>query len=192
MRRSILERNLFHLIAGSLLPLIGLLVPRDIIFWTSVSVAGLAIGVELARFTFGRVNDYVFTHIGVLFKEGERRAVSGATYMLIGTVGAFLFFDKSLAIMALLFLSLGDPAAAIVGTRYGRHRIFSKSLEGSAAFLSVSLIVAGLFALSGAISPVWPMLVGASVAALVELLPLPIDDNLTVPMFAGVVTAALL
>jgi len=190
--RSIVERNLFHLVAGSLLPIIGLVLHRDALFWASVAIASLLLVMELARFTSTSVNAYIFKYIGVLFKEEEAHTITGASYMLIATVGAFFFFEKSLAIMALFFLSIGDPMAALVGSRIGRIRYLGKSLEGSLAFLATSFVVAALFSLTGELNPLWPLLVGAAVAALVEALPLPVDDNLSIPMLAGAVTAMLL
>lgn len=180
------------MVAGSLLPLIGLSITHQIIFWVAVGLAGAAILLETCRFTFPNLNRVLFTYFGVLFKEKERQSITAATYMLIASVGAFLFLEKSLAILSLLFLSVGDSSAALVGSRYGRARFFGKSLEGSLVLFAISALIGWLFLLTGQVSPYWPILVGAAVAATVELLPLPLDDNLTIPLFAGATMAALL
>ncbi len=205
---SLIERNLFHMVTGSLLPLVALLFSHDritpvvidnaeqgvssIVLWAASAVAGLAIVGELGRFSLPSFNRFLFRHIGVLFKEEERYRITGATYLLIATVGAFLFLDRTLAVVALLFLSLGDPTAALVGSRYGRLKIWSKTLEGSIAFLLVALLTGAIFRLTGQIDIYWPLAVGAMVAAVVELLPLPIDDNLLTPLMSGAVMTALL
>ena len=178
--------------AGSLLPLSGLAVTHEIIFWVAVGVAGVAVLVELCRFAFPGMNTLLFEHLGVLFKEDERQRVTGATYMWIATVGAFFFFEKSVAILALLFLSVGDPAAALVGSRYGRVRVLGKSLEGALVFFGLAAIMGWVFLLTEQVAPYRPLAVGAAVAATVELLTFPLDDNLLIPLFAGAVMMALL
>ncbi len=79
---------------------------------------------------------------------------------------------------------LGDAFAALAGRAYGRTRFFGKSLEGYAAGLLVCLGWGAWVALGGHLP--WPVvIVGAMVASLVELLPIPLDDNLAVTLAAG-------
>ena len=83
----------------------------------------------------------------------------------------------------MLYNGLGDATAALVGKRYGHWRTrWGKSWEGFAAGLAVDLAV-GLavpgISLSGALA-------GAVVAATIEFLPLPLDDNLRVTIGGGV------
>ena len=137
------------MMVGSVLPVIALFVSHDVIFWSAVAAAGVAVLLEVTRFGFGSANDLLLRYFGVFFKEKERQRVTGSTYLLIGTVGAFHFLDKTVAIIALLFLALGDPSAAMIGSRWGRLRVGGKTLEGSAAFLAVSLLVGGIFVLTG-------------------------------------------
>lgn len=67
----------------------------------------------------------------------------------------------------------------MVGRRIGRtHATKRKTLEGFAAGLTVSFLVASLL-----ISPIIA-LIGATGGMLMELLDVP-DDNLTMPIFAG-------
>lgn len=92
-----------------------------------------------------------------------------------------MLFDKYVAITALLFLAVGDLAAAVVGERVGRRKIFGKTLEGSLACLMTCLAIGMLLAKLGLISPL-VIIVGAMAATLVEVLPLHINDNLTMPL----------
>ena len=102
-----------------------------------------------------------------------------------------------LAAAAMMALTWGDAAAAIVGRAWGRHRYRiggqSRSLEGSAAlalatFLSVTptlfLLAPGIYSLGRA------ALAGALVAAVAALLEPAAphgQDNLSVPVGAGIV-----
>ncbi len=105
--------------------------------------------------------------------------------MLIAAFIAFLFFGQTVAVAALLFLSLGDPAAAVVGRRMSGPRFLGKSPGGTAAFVVVSLLVVVVLVGSGAVQYHWGLLAGAVIAGLVELTPIPLDDNLTIPLLSG-------
>ncbi len=186
-----LERRVFHLVSASVLPLGALIVP----VWLVVSVAALGVTVavvlELARSRSAALNDWFLAHFSVLLKREERGRWLGSTYLLASTLVAFLAFDKYVAILALLFLAVGDPFAAVIGERLGRIKIGRKSLEGTLGFMVASLVVGGLVVGGGADIPFSAVLLGAAVGALIELVALPPDDNLTVPLAAGGVMTGL-
>jgi glycerol-3-phosphate acyltransferase PlsY len=103
-------------------------------------------------------------------------------------------FSKGVAIAVLWFNILGDAVSAIVGQRYGRVKFFKgkKSLEGSISFLVICIIVGLLLCLSPRVDlTLSKIIVGAIVATIVEALPLPVDDNLTIPIGAGIVMELL-
>ena len=111
--------------------------------------------------------------------------------MAAASLIVFLFFDKEIAILALMYIAVGDPLAGVVGKRYGRAKVGSKSVEGTLAF-AVGAGAAGCALIAGGLDvPYWVALGGAGVGALVELLPSPVDDNLTVPPVSGAVMWAL-
>jgi dolichol kinase len=122
-------------------------------------------------------------HTRTLLRVHERHRVTGATYMAVAYALAALLFPLPVAVAAMLYNGLGDAAAALVGKRYGHWRTsWGKSWEGFAAGLSVDLAVGLLLpgiSLPGA-------LLGALVAATIEFLPLPLDDNLRVTLGGGV------
>ena len=161
------------------------------VLWTAVAVLILALTAELLRFSWSGFNNLLLRYFGVLFKGTEAHNVTGATYLLLATVGAFLFFDREVAVAALLFLSLGDPIAGLVGSKLGRHRIGDRSVEGSAAFLLTTLAVAAVLLPAVHMAPYWVLAVGGLTAALTEVLPLPLDDNLIIPLTGGAVMTAL-
>ena len=97
------------------------------------------------------------------------------------------------AIAVLLTILTVPKRAALVGIQYGRRRIArNRSLEGSLAFFAATLVIAALVLGWGAEAPALAI-AGASAtiglgAAMCELLPLRIDDNLTIPLFVGFTT----
>lgn len=118
---------------------------------------------------------------GRVLRDEEERRLMGSTYFLFASILTILLFPKTIAIVSLLILILSDTAAALVGKGMGRRRLFRKTVEGTLAFLVSSLMIVWLY-------PGLDRLVG-SVAALgatlIEMLPLPLDDNLTIPLCAG-------
>ena len=155
------------------------------------ALSGIAIVTETARFRVPSLNRVLYDKLRPLLKVTEDRRVTGATYIAVSALIAFLVFDKHVAIAALFFLSLGDPAAALVGTRMKGPRVFGKSPIGSIAFFIVALAVVGVLSASDVLAFHWGLAVGAAVAALVELVPTGLDDNITIPLVAGVVMTAI-
>lgn len=178
-------RRLFHLIAGSMLPVAGIFLPWLVILVLSGTLASVSLGLDLTRINLPFLNRYFLRWLSPFLKKSEDRRITGATYMLIATFVGFLAFEQPVAVVALLFLAIGDPVAALVGTRTPGPRIFGKSPGGAFAFVGGSLLVVLVLVSSGFIQFHWGYVVGAVVAAGVEMAPIPLDDNLTVPLLTG-------
>jgi dolichol kinase len=82
--------------------------------------------------------------------------------------------------------------AAVIGEMYGIHRLFKKTLEGSLACLISCGLVAIIFTRLAPEVTQTVSIIGAITAAIVEVLPIPWDDNLNIPIVsAGVMTLAI-
>lgn len=149
-----------------------------------------AIGVEGLRTLVPPLNDLLMRYVPI-FKDRERWTVTGATYMILGAAVCFSLFSKEIAVLSLLFLVVGDPAAAVIGVRDRWLRLFGKSLAGTAAFATFAALAGLAATLHPALSFAWWIVPGAIAAALAELAPSPIDDNITVPVVAGATMTAL-
>jgi dolichol kinase len=130
--------------------------------------------------------------LGRIIRQAEAHTLTGATYVTLAALLTIVLFEKPIAITALLFMSVSDALASLVGIRFGRARFFGKSLAGSAAFF-VSAGVIGLLVLSA--TPLIA-LAGALVGTVVEAVPLKIggyrlDDNLSIPLIAGAAMTAV-
>ena len=148
-------------------------------------LSGAGLGLDLLRFRIEWLNRQFLHWLSPLLKSDEGCRLTGATYMLIGALFTFLLFGREVAVPALLFLSLGDPAAAVVGRRMPGPRIFGKSPGGTVAFVALGLVAVSVLTGSGAVEYHWGMLVGALIAGIVELTPGYPDDNLTIPLISG-------
>ena len=180
-------RRLFHAAVGSSIPVAAIFLADPLPALLTGILAIVSLSLDLTRFRVAWLNRIFLQSLRLLLKSDEYRRITGATYLLIGACFAFLLFDKPVAIAVLLFLSLGDPAAALVGRPIPGPRVFGKSPVGTLAFFAVSLLAVALLVFAGVTEFQWIFVAGAVVAGLVELAPSPFDDNLTVPLIAGAV-----
>jgi dolichol kinase len=127
--------------------------------------------------------------IGGSLRPGEHRGWIWPVHYLTGVATLLAFLaPAAVAATAVAFVVVGDALAALVGRRYGKHRFGAKSLEGSLACWAGCMAMGSLF-LPGR----WlAITVASTVATLVEALPLPVDDNWSVPLVAAVVLVLLL
>ncbi len=184
MKRE-LARKSFH-VASVVLPLLVWLAPRPVALAVLVPVAAVGLAVDLARLRL-RAPRYHFLRLTrTMLRPHERHGLAGATYMAVAYALALVLYPKPVAVAAMLYNGLGDATAALVGKRWGRHRTrWGKSWEGFAAGLAVNLAVG--CAVGWADPGLTPLgiVAGALAASVVELLPLPLDDNLRVTLGGG-------
>ncbi|MCB0833787.1 MAG: hypothetical protein KDC45_10015 [Bacteroidetes bacterium] len=149
-----------------------------------VVVGGLlvfAILLEYGRMASSTVNYWFIRFVGKMLREEETGSYSGATYLLLASFLSILVFHQDIAVLCLLFLIVGDSTAALVGRRFGKMHVFGKTVEGTLAFITVALVIALFF-------PAIPAIIrlgGVIVAALAELMPSRVNDNLRIPVVAG-------
>ena len=176
-----LRRKSIHLL-GLVVPILYFFTSRDLAIIGVGGLVTLALATELLKGVipaFRAIFLRIFSPI--LRSQEQKGGLTGATYFLIGSFLCILLFDKTLAIVCLCFLTLGDLCAALIGKQWGRIKLFSrKSLEGSLACFVVCTAAALLIGLHPVIA-----IAGALVATLIELLPIGVDDNVTIPIISG-------
>jgi dolichol kinase len=187
---SDMKRPLFHFLGGMIFPVAYYFIDQEIILRLIASVLFLVLLFELVRSKYPSFNEWAWRNFRGFFKDNEKNTITGMPYFIGGILVAVLFFDKPIAITALCFLTFGDVTAAIVGKKIGRHKLFPpRSVEGSAAFFIIAAVVG--FILKQYFFPasltVTAILVSALIAAVVETLPIALDDNLTIPIITGTV-----
>ena len=178
-------RRLFHVVAGSSIPISGIFISEILMIWALVALTASGLALDLVRFRVSWLNELFLNWMAPLLKQDEESHITGATYMVIAALFVFVVFGKEVAIPAMLFLSLGDPAAAIVGRRMPGFRIRNKSPLGTAAFICVGSGAAAILVAANGIDHYWAIWVGAGVAGVVELASIPPDDNLAIPILGG-------
>lgn len=135
---------------------------------------------------------------GAIARPSERYRVNSSTFYVMALIIIVLFLPKLPVIAAVLVLAFADPAASLIGKRWGRLTLFrDKTLAGSLAFFTVGTLAVASFLLVAASDLGVMHIAGASLiiafsGTLTELLSSRIDDNFSVPIVCAVVGTLLL
>ena len=178
-----ITRKIVHL-ATLVVPVGYLLTSEETVLLFLVPFFLCFLTVDLLRhFHCGLASLFRKYFFGRVLREEEKPTLMGSTYFLFSTILTVLLFPKSIAIASLFILILADTAAALVGRGIGRISIFGKTLEGSLAFFFSSLLIVWIYPnlnrFSGGLAAL-----GATV---IEILPIKVNDNLTIPLVAGAI-----
>ena len=137
---------------------------------------------ELARITGTRFP--VFTSITewASVKLELYEFATAPIFYAFGMILSLLLFPPSVGYASIATLTLGDGFASLLGKKFGKTRYpfnKAKALEGSLFGLTFAFLGATLF-----LDPVRAF-IAAITGMLTECLPLPINDNLVVPLASG-------
>ena len=118
-----------------------------------------------------------------MMRENEKKgALTGATWVFVGALFTILLIPYPFSILSLLFLSVGDTFAAIIGMQFPYLKLGEKTLSGSIAGF-IACIIIGLIIDIDTSNDI--LIFGAFMAMFIEITPLPFDDNVTIPIFSG-------
>ncbi len=137
---------------------------------------------------------------GILFfktlrnKERVRNKfqVSGSMYVLAAAIICTLLFSKPIAAIALTVMLISDTCAALFGKAFGTRKLYkSKSLEGTLAFFLSALFVNMLYEPIFHFTYAGVLACFAATAAEMFEDKIEIDDNLSIPLFVGIILSIL-
>lgn len=181
-----LGRKLYHLFGGLGLLSLYHVLGREPALWLYAVLTAVVLGLDIARLKVPALNRFVFDRFSSFIRSGERDRLTGTAPYLLGIGLSLLFYRTEIATAAICFLAFGDVAATTVGERYGRTKISGeKSLEGFLAFVAAAATAGFLLPLVDIQVMHGLVVAGALTAAGVELLPLPVNDNLVIPLASG-------
>ncbi len=176
-------RELIHG-SGFFIPILAVLFGVAPVALFIVSVTGFYIVSELARIR-GKSLPIFSTITRHAASQSELRQFALAPiYFAFGILVTLLIFPAPVSSAAIAIFTIGDSTASIIGGTISKKPLpfnGAKTLEGCLAFFIFSFLAASLF-----ISP-WFALIGALVGMIVEYLPLPINDNVLIPIITGLV-----
>jgi len=178
-----IKRKLVHL-ATLVIPVGYELTSKETVltFLIPLSLCLLAVDL-LRRYHSGLASLFRRLFFGRVLREREEHTLMGSTYFLLSSALLLLLFPKTIAIVSLLILTLSDTCAALVGKGIGKIPIFGKTLEGSLAFFCSALLIVWIYPHVNRFAGT----LAAAGAAVIELLPIHVDDNFTVPFTAAAI-----
>ncbi len=128
---------------------------------------------------------YFFEFFKIVDRKEDLKVMpaKGAINFFIGILLVSVFFDIKTLYISIAVLSLGDSFSTIVGKRFGKHKIpynRKKSVEGFFAFVVFAFIGSIFFC------DIKTALLVSIFGALIESLPLRVDDNISIPISVAV------
>lgn len=178
---------------------------RALIFWMTGIVTVFFLIVEFLRFRWQFWQNLFVKVAGPMLKGKEMDKMHGSVPYILALCLVVGFFPRDIAILSILFLTFGDPAAALVGGKYGTIRFYNgKSLQGTLGGIGGAFLAGFAFLLlisaAGVTSEyvLWDnhgirlenwitLFIGAIAALLIEFVSHEglLDDNLTIPVGAS-------
>jgi len=185
--KGFLLRKLLHFVSLGF-PLAIYLLDKKMYLSIIAFFLGGFLTADYLRFEVKSFRKFFKNFFGDMVKKEEQKFLTGATWVCFSAFFVALFFPPKIAILSLLFLSISDNIASIIGKLFGKIRIFKKkTLEGLLAFFMVSLIITSFF---HELSVTKKIIISLFVS-LIELFSGEIDDNLTVPLFSAILLSFL-
>lgn len=181
---SEVKRKAFHLLT---LSYIG-------VYWYNQTAGKLFLGGLLILAFLGEVfrlrnpgfNTWILRFLNGVHRPEEENQLSGLLWTLSGSLLTMLIYPHPrIVLVGLLFISLGDSAAALVGIHFGRIKIYNgKTLAGSLSCFLVCWVIAlsllpptdGRYFLVATLA--------AFFATIVEIIPWPLNDNFWLPILS--------
>lgn len=188
-KSSRVARSAVHVSLGVLIVLATLTLGKELTGLTLAALTALLLVLELSRFSNASLQSWALRYLGVFMRREEEERLTGASWFLTGCALTVALFPREIAVLSVLFLTLGDPLAGAVGHNSSRLKLWGKTLEGNLTFLAASLAGVVVLAAMHESPPVGVAVAGTIAATLVQALPTRLDDNLTIPLCSALAMA---
>lgn len=180
-------RKAFHAVNGLLVAgaLATVDLPRSMAAALLAAIAATLLVSDIVRLRHPRSNALFFTAFSRLASPREAEGMASSTWYALGLAITVALAPTEVAVTAILVLGLADPAASLVGQRWGRRPFMGGTREGTLVFFVVAFAIVGWRHGWAVALPV-----GAA-TALAERKSWPLDDNLTIAVVcaAGILAA---
>jgi len=159
-------------------------------FETATALLVLMWGIEAFRFSYAPFNRWLLQITRSMARPHETNHLTSATWYMCAAFLLACLWNLPVATLAIVICGLGDPAAAMIGRRFGRRKIYyGRTIAGCLGFLIVS-VAAGTVWLSvvydfDATRALSWSLGGGVFGMLAELFSRKIDDNFSIPLAAA-------
>jgi dolichol kinase len=184
-----LVRKGIHLFSLSI-PVVYFFTSKNLTLSLLLPITAAFVIVDATRYFIPSVSAWFYRWFGWLLRKHEtdsvRKRLNGASNVLISASLSIFILPKIIAINAFAIFIISDTTSALIGRRFGRHRFLAKSREGSLAFF-VSAVLVVLIAPKIDRLPMeyFIGIIAAAIGAIIEALPIKLDDNLSIPLGVG-------
>lgn len=186
-KKNELARSVFHVCSGvTIVLLYGLTgISKN---WTliilGIVVIFLLLG-DIFRQFVPPINHITKKVFKTLMRKNEEKTLAGSSYYLVGCWVAIFAFSKPVACSCILFLAIGDTLTKLVRELTGAQKTPRGFLQAFVTNFTASFLIAWfMLTASGDLEPLLPSILGATGASAGELVPK--VDNLTIPLFGGI------
>jgi len=180
-----LKRGMVHIAAALLIAALSLIVSRPLMILILGIFTAVFLVLDLIRLRWQQLNLFFTMMVGMFMRDYEVKRITGASFMLLGSLACMVLYGNEITVLAVSFLAIGDPLAHFVDDRWGKTKIGRKSVQGTIACFIGSAIIGLLWYANSLDTNLAIIFTGAAAASIAHLLPVDIDDNLTIPVLSG-------
>jgi dolichol kinase len=175
--------------SGIFIPILALLFGVPIIAVFIASVIGVYSVSEIARIKGKNVPFFSAMTRHAASQSELYQFTAAPVYFGVGILLTLVLIPAPASYGAIAIFCLGDSVASLLGGTLTKKPLpfnRTKTLEGSLSGFFFAFLAGAVF-----VTP-WAALLAAAVGMLVEYLPLPVNDNLLIPLCAGLVLMFLI
>ena len=185
--RTEIYRKLIHISSLAIPMSFRFIVSRTTMLRVLIPLTLIVFAIEIFRLENKSLKRIFYRLFGIMLRRHEINNYTGASYLMVSAIFCISFFSADVAFLALSSLAIGDTFAAIIGMMYGKRKIrgSKKSLEGSLACFVTTCLYALVFGAHPFIA-----VVGGISTTIAEVSPIPIDDNIKIPIISAVAMSA--
>ena len=177
------RRKIIHLSSSSI-ALIVYIYGKDFVLPFAISIGILLPILDYLRQKNLYLQNFYYIMFNDVTRYHEKNTLSGASWVFIGSSITILLFEQNIIIISILIMSLSDSFAAIIGIKYGKTKLFDKSLEGTFAFLLTTTVIVFLFSNANYFINILTILIATICELFSSKL---INDNIIIPIVSGLI-----
>lgn len=185
-------RKLWHISTGSICLFIFLRSGNPQLFWAHAIMVLAIVGfaADYLRKKYRPLNLLILKIMGPLMRRSEREGTTGLPFYALGCSLALYFYDRDIAILAIMFLVFSDPISSFFGVLYGKDKLLpNKSLQGAVAGFFTCYLICLFYTMNTATIGTHILtfsIISGIIGATSELISaFNVDDNLTIPVLSG-------
>ncbi len=189
-------RKGIHL-SSSVIPFTYIFLSRQVEIIILVLIVSELILIDILRSKNENFSRFYLKFLGPILRGHEidknKYLFTGGTYLVMAFLICTIIFPKPVAVTSMFVAVFCDSMAAIVGKNLGKHFISNKTLEGSVAFFLTGIIIILLTPkFTDAVTEYYLGFIAVFLSSVFELIPIKIDDNISTPLFFGLVYFVLI